>query len=1295
MQHHIKAQLLAGGQAVGCSGTETCLVTLTSDTTVTATFALNTYTLAATAGSGGSIVPAGNLLVEHGGSQAFTILPDEGYHIDDVLIDGVSIGAVGAYTFSDVSSDHTIEALFALNTYTVTATADVGGTISPSGAVTVEHGSAPSFAIAPPPGEHIADVLVDGIPVGAVETYTFQNITSDHTIHAVFPGDSPEINGKQGDLTIAVGDTYDFGNVEVGLSRRGTFTIENLGNQPLTVASIELVSDQFSVENPGVFPATLAPNASATFDIIFAPTAEGPHSATITLHSNDDNESQFVFTVVGAGINTTPTTFAARLGGTGDEYIASIQQTQYGGYIVAGWTNSFGAGNDDFWVLQLDSAGNIVWQKTYGGSGNERAQAIQETRDGGYIVAGATSSFGAQYSDIWVLKLNGSGDIEWQNIYKEACVANVSSIQQTTDNGYIVAGGVGCDESVGWTMKLDSSGNTEWQKVYTGTGYDNSINSIQQTDDGGYIAVGTYNDDLWIAKLQSNGNIAWQNVYGDSGWFNWEQGASIQQTSDSGYIVAGVYNGSGNSIWVLKLDSSGAILWQKTFVETTVYSEGEYATFIRQTRDGGYIVTGYTQVCGSSGLCGGDIWIIKLNSSGAIEWQKWYEDARVKSIEQTNDDGYIVAGETDDFGSDDSDFLLLKLDSNGNVPGCFLGEDLALQVQNTTITSGAFSAAASNMSTVRYATNASLSNTSVSPNYTCEPDLESEINVKQDWKALLIGDSYDFDPVEVGSTITESFTIENTGNDTLTITAIDISSVHFSTAVSGALPLSIAPDDSATFDITFTPIDSGLQTATVSITNNDSDENPYAFVVQGTAFQTYALTIHKPGNGFGTIVSSPAGISCGITCQGIYDEGTVITLTATPETGSSFSGWSGGGCSGTQPCAVTLHEDTDISATFTLDTYTIAATAGSGGMISPAGELTVNYGSEQMVMILPYSGYHIYDVLVDGTSVGAVESYTFSNVTANHTIEAIFAINTYTITATAGSGGSISPSGDVIVEYDAEQSFTITPDEGYSIATIFIDGTLIDPESFDDDYISLIGGTITFTHVTADHTVDVAFAINTYTITATAIGEGEISPSGDITVAYGTEQTFNMTPDTGYYLKDVLVDGSSVGSNSSYTLSNITSNHTIEAIFAVLEPDITVTQSGITIPIGGVYDFGTVEIGSNNSATFSITNTGEGILELTGSPWIQISQGIPDFQVIQQPATNSIEPGESVTFEVMFTPTREGRQRTTLIIENNDPGVQNLYTFILQGQVSGDEPTFAAVYGRSRPHLCQRCPSDI
>jgi len=357
-------------------------------------------------------------------------------------------------------------------------------------------------------------------------------------------------------------------------------------------------------------------------------------------------------------------------GGSTSDRAYSIQQTSDGGYIVVGYTQSYTYGSQDFAIYKLDSSGNKVWFKHYGGSDYERALSIQQTSDGGYIVAGYTESYTHGDEDFAIYKLNSNGNKVWFKHYGGTQDDYGNSIQQTSDRGYIVAGYTesythgGEDFAI---YKLNSNGNKVWFKHYGGSQSDKAV-SIKQTTDGGYIVAGyttsyTYGGyDFAIYKLDSNGNKTWFKHYGGP---DHEFGLSIQQTSDGGYIVAGTtvsFTHGLEDFAIYKLDSSGNKVWFKNYGGTSRDS----ADSIQQTSDGGYVVAGSTHSYTNGSY---DFALYKLNSNGNKVWFKHYggtQDDYGNSIQQTSDSGYIVAGSTESYTYGHSDIAIYKLDSDGN-----------------------------------------------------------------------------------------------------------------------------------------------------------------------------------------------------------------------------------------------------------------------------------------------------------------------------------------------------------------------------------------------------------------------------------------------------------------------------------------------------------------------------------------------------------------------------------------------------------------------------------------------------
>ena len=212
-------------------------------------------------------------------------------------------------------------------------------------------------------------------------------------------------------------------------------------------------------------------------------------------------------------------TFNKTFGGSGADYAYSVQQTTDGGYILAGYTASFGAGSIDAWLIKTDADGNKVWDKTFGGSGDDIAYAVQQTSDGGYILAGYTWLLGAWY-DAWLIKTDANGNKVWDKTFGGRRSDFAYAVQQTSDGGYILAGWTAGSYFVGnpyaWLIKTDANGNKVWDRTFGGRAYGGSsqeiANSVQQTSDGGYIlagstySIGAGDGDAWLIKTDANGN---------------------------------------------------------------------------------------------------------------------------------------------------------------------------------------------------------------------------------------------------------------------------------------------------------------------------------------------------------------------------------------------------------------------------------------------------------------------------------------------------------------------------------------------------------------------------------------------------------------------------------------------------------------------------------------------------------------------------------------------------------------------------------------------------------------------
>ena len=358
-------------------------------------------------------------------------------------------------------------------------------------------------------------------------------------------------------------------------------------------------------------------------------------------------------------------------GGASPDYAYSMQLTQDGGYIVVGCTLSYGAGSSDVWLVKTDSSGNKQWDKTFGGSEGDCGYSVQQTLDGGYIIAGSTSSYGAGGVDVWLVKTDSSGNKQWDKTFGGTHWDHGYSVRQTLDGGFIIGGDTDLyegDVADFWLIKTDASGNKQWDKVFGGHGYDFS-RSVQQTADGGYVIAGitgTYGagfDDAWLIKTDSLGNKQWDRTFGGA---SYDRAYSVQQTQDGGYVIAGHTSSYGTGVcdfWLIKTDYSGNKQWDKTFGG----SDNDYGHSVQQTTDGGYVIAGITYSYGAGGT---DVWLVKTDSSGNKQGDETFGGSDIDrgfSVQQTADGGYVIVGDTRSYGAGAEDFWIIKT-MPGSVP---------------------------------------------------------------------------------------------------------------------------------------------------------------------------------------------------------------------------------------------------------------------------------------------------------------------------------------------------------------------------------------------------------------------------------------------------------------------------------------------------------------------------------------------------------------------------------------------------------------------------------------------------
>jgi len=345
-------------------------------------------------------------------------------------------------------------------------------------------------------------------------------------------------------------------------------------------------------------------------------------------------------------------------GGSENDLGYSVRQTRDGGYILLGTTESYGAGDYDFWLIKTDAQGNMQWDRTFGGSEDDWGYSVQQTSDGGYILFGGTWS---GYGDFWLIKTDAQGNKEWDRTFGGSEDDWGWSVQQTSDGGYILLGytySYGAGLADFWLIRTDSQGNKQWERTFGGSEDDQGY-SVQQTSDGGYILLGgTWSGygDFWLIKTDAQGNKEWDRTFGGS---EDDWGISVQQTQDGGYILLGdthSYGAGEDDVWLIKTDAQGNKQWERTFGG----SSRDKGWSVQQTTDGGYILRGHTY---SYGAGYADSWLIKTDAYGNKEWDRTFGGSETdwgSSVQQTEDGGYILLGCTASYGAGELDFWLIK-----------------------------------------------------------------------------------------------------------------------------------------------------------------------------------------------------------------------------------------------------------------------------------------------------------------------------------------------------------------------------------------------------------------------------------------------------------------------------------------------------------------------------------------------------------------------------------------------------------------------------------------------------------
>ena len=392
--------------------------------------------------------------------------------------------------------------------------------------------------------------------------------------------------------------------------------------------------------------------------------------------------------------------FQRSYGRAGSETGTCVQSTLDGNYITSAFTTTQGSGYEDVYLLKTDTAGKLLWSKTYGGSLSDKAYFVSTCTDSGFIITGATSSFGAGNYDLYLIRTDSLGNLLWSTAIGGSGDDYGWNVIQTNDGGFLAAGythSFGNGSWDGYLVKTNAAGVLQWTKVFGGNG-DDDFYGLAKTSDGGYILTGSSathsvgSSDTWLVKLDANADTVWTRLYGK---ITEDAGNAVIQTADGGYMVAGdihtTLTTGGHNASLLKTDSQGDLQWVRVY-GSNPGSEIGYA--VRQAPDGGYFLLGNTGAYGSGSQ---DILLVKASSVGALLWAKTYGSLYIEDawyFHPLKNNGNVIVGTMQTVAAGQFDVFLVSTDSLGNsscdqtAPAPLVNTPALQESRGTTITSG-------------------------------------------------------------------------------------------------------------------------------------------------------------------------------------------------------------------------------------------------------------------------------------------------------------------------------------------------------------------------------------------------------------------------------------------------------------------------------------------------------------------------------------------------------------------------------------------------------------------------------
>jgi len=1165
----------------GSSTTRTDL-NITSSRSYVANFAIDTFTITATAGSNGSISPSGTNSENYGYSQNIVIVPATGYYISDVLVDGSSVGVVSTYSFTNITANHTIAASFAASavtltyavngangsltgsvsqglsyggsgtsvtavpatnyrftawsdgnvnptrtdsnvkvsqtftanfilsalvpvTYSVSYTSTGGGSITPGVYTIWNSGDIVLATFHPNAGYHISDVKDNGVSQGAIASYTINGIVLDHIINVTFAA-------NPGNFTL-------------------TYTANSHG-------SVTGTTSQSVAANGSGTSVNAVPVTGYKFTSWSDGSTANPRTDT-SVTANVSVSAQF------APLNTTTSNLIYIAGANGSVTGATLQTVNQGasgtavtaspaaGYHFVQWsdnstsaTRSDIAGASDLSLTATFAQNTVTIIYAANSGGTISGTASQNIAQGGSTTAVSAQADGTHIFRAWS---DGRTDNPRTDVNVSYGATYTANFDTTGGGGYS-----------GSTLTITSSAGTHGSIVPNGAlqWHQGDIASFSILPDAGYSVSDVIVDNT--THLGAISSYTFSNVQTDhtisatfvinSYTLTYLANAHGSLTGTTSQLVA--YGSSGSQVTAVAAngyhffgwsDGVGTAARTDSGVSADITVSAEFAPNSSTTYNLSYLsgtggsVSGATSQTVNSGADGGSVTAVAISGYHFDQWSDGILTA-------TRTDTSIAADltVTANFLPDSYTLTYLANGSHGHISG---------STPQVVVSGGSGSA-------VSASADSGFHFTSWSDGVSTAARTDSGV----------LGNI----------TYTANFAADLPAGSTYTVTSS--SGVHGSVSPTGAKVWNTG-DIAGVYIIP----DVGYQVLDVLVDN--VSKGPQASWFFSNISQDHTVSATFTANSYTlTYSASSNGSLTGSTSQSVLFGNNGSAVTPVPDTGYHFVAWSDGSTANPRIEQGVSH-DLAVTALFAIDTFTITASANANGTITPPGSVSVTYGQTQGFTFTPSAGYHVSQILVDSTTLGGASSYSFSNVTGNHSITVSFAINTYTLNYSANSNGAVSGTTSQTVNYGASgPTIGVVPAAGYRFSS-WSDGSTTAPR--------------TDVNVTANISVSANFVPQTFTVTASAGSNGTISSPGGSTKNYGDSAGYTITPNVGYQISSVTIDSTNIGSPTSYTFTNIQADHSISVSFAPATFSLTYSTNGY----GTILGHATQSVGYGGSGT--------------------------------------------------------------------------------------------------------------